>query len=217
MLAANPAVGAQAIVGHFITPFGFGVFQRPVLRLAQFQHLGHRRGHVDERRFAAFDKVERAGDVFAQRQQVQGHHVFDVHVGPDVLAGPDVTHHATFTRLFQQTRQLHAVAMDAQAVAVDQGVADDRRIHAVPGRRQDQVVDGHPCSLVDGRFRQVVFVVDDIAGLSARRIADDARTAGVQEYLIGTAQGVEQGLHRTAMVTAGGVDHGVGGAGLIGQ
>jgi hypothetical protein len=34
---------------------------------------------------------------------------------------------------------------------------------------------------------------------------------------IGTAQGIEQGLHRTAMVTAGGVDHRVGGAGLIGQ
>ena len=95
-----------------------------------------------------------------------------------------MAHYPAFARLLEQAWRLHAVTLYAQAVAVDQGVADHRRIHTVIGRRKDQVVDRHACGLVDGRLWQVVFKVDDFTGLAARRIADDARTAGVQERLV---------------------------------
>jgi len=187
------------------------------LWLAEIQGLGHGGGHVDERRFAAFDKVEGARHISGQRQQVQGDDVFDVHVGPDVLPGADMTHHTALACLLQQSRQLHAVALYTQAVAVDQGVADHRRVHSVLRCREDQVVDRHAGRLVDGGCRQVVFEVDDVAGFSSRRIADDARSAGVQEHFVRPAQGVEQRFDGAAMVAAGGVDHGVSGASLPGQ
>jgi hypothetical protein len=39
----------------------------------------------------------------------------------------------------------------------------------------------------------------------------------VQEYLVGSAQCIEQSFHCAAMVAACRVDHGIGSAGLIGQ
>ncbi|MNF88304.1 hypothetical protein D3C84_707960 [compost metagenome] len=70
MFAAHPTVGTQTIVGHFVAPLGFGILKRPVLRLAQVQYPSHRFGHVDERRFTAFNEVERAGYIVSQHQQV---------------------------------------------------------------------------------------------------------------------------------------------------
>src|SRR6266404_1968447 len=122
-LATYAAVRAESIRRHFVAPFLFRFFERPVLRLAHVERVSDGGRHVAEHRFAAFDEIERAGRRLFQREAIELDDIVDMHVRPDVAAATHMTHNAAFLRLTQETRQLYALGARYGAMSIDQGVA----------------------------------------------------------------------------------------------
>src|ERR1700680_4459249 len=128
-----------------------------------------------------------------------------MYIRPTIQSASDISRDPGRFSLAHERRNLNALRESPYSVAINHRVAEHYRANA--GRRQHQLIDRNPCSLVGVRLDWRGLIKDSIGRFTHGAIGHDAAATAMDQGLAGTRQPGNQCLDGTKMIAARRIDY----------